>query len=54
MNKYTIEVDLKEVNGKTQYFGSVKEMPGWYVQSFDLQLLFSNLYSAINFWLDEQ
>ncbi len=52
MNKYTIEITLDEVNGKTRYCAIVKEMPGWFVESFDLQRLFIKLNSAIGFWLD--
>ncbi len=52
MNKYTIEIDIEEVNNKAHYYASVIELSGWYVQAENLKTLFSKLDSAIEGCLD--
>jgi predicted RNase H-like HicB family nuclease len=54
LNTYTIHLIIEEVSGETRYSAAVKEMPGCFTESRDLQLLFENLYDAMSAGLAAQ
>lgn len=52
MDKYTIEIEVEEVDGEFRYCASVKEMPGCFSEASGLQECFINLYEAMTLWMD--